>query len=93
LEDGIVSQRVVVVLIFISGENAIHPLPHHLQQRVCRLPPGLVECGRELPCEPYLLIELAHDEQPRITREPPGRIFDDDWFLIQKAQTLRPHTL
>ena len=37
LEDRIVTQRVVIIAVFVAGENAEQPLTQHQQQRVLTL--------------------------------------------------------
>lgn len=78
LEHRIVPQRVVIVLVFIAGKDAVDPLADHRQQRVVGLDPRVGLCGGELPGQPNPLIELPHDEQPGITRQPARGILDDE---------------
>lgn len=92
-KDGVVAKRVVIVLVFVTGDDAVDPLPHHRQQRVVRIAACLMERGGELLGEADPLVKLADQEQPRVARQPTSRDLDDDTLLRMKPQALRPHTL
>jgi hypothetical protein len=86
-------ERVVIVLVLIAGEDAVHPLSHHRQQRVGRLPAAVHERRCELLRHSDPLVELADDEQSRIRGEPPGGVLNNDRFLREKPETFRPDSL
>jgi len=65
-EDGVAAERIVIVLVFVAGDDAEHTRADHLQQRVPGITPRFVQLLRETGCEPSLLIELSKDQQPRI---------------------------
>jgi hypothetical protein len=93
LKDRVVAERVVIVLVFVPGEDAIDPLPDHRQQGVRGLLPAVIERRRELPRQSDPFVKLADDQEPCIRGEPAGRVLDDDRFLTEEAKTLRPHTV
>jgi hypothetical protein len=61
LEDGIGPQGVVIVLVFVIGEDAIDPLSHHAQQGLLGEEgiASVVESGCDLLGELGPLVELA----------------------------------
>ena len=70
LEDGIRSQRIMIVLILVISEDAVDSLPDHAQKRL----PGevgvssIVESSGELLGESDSLVELPHRQEAGIAR-------------------------
>ena len=86
LEDRIRSQRIVIVLILVIGEDAVDPLPDHAQQRLPREGriAAIVESGRELFGESDVLVDLSHGQEAGIAGEWCGRDLDFDGSRRQK---------
>ena len=83
----------MIVLIFVTGEDAVNPLANHREHRVVRISTRAVERGSELLGQTNLLIELPHDKQTGVTRKSAWRVFDIDFVLWTNFETFRPHTL
>jgi hypothetical protein len=64
LEDGVVAQGVVVVLVLVASEDAVHAGPDHLHEGVLREVgvPGVIECFGKGPGQADVLVELADGE-------------------------------
>ena len=78
LEDRIGPERVVVVLVFVIGEDPVDPLADHAQERLLdedRMA-AIVESGDELLNEPERLIELPHRRKPRVVGQGGRRNLD-----------------
>jgi HKD family nuclease/diadenosine tetraphosphate (Ap4A) HIT family hydrolase len=78
LEDRIGAQGVVVVLVFVPGEDAEDAGPDHLQERVLgevRVP-GVVERLGKRPGEPDALVELADGQLPGVAGQLARRRLD-----------------
>ena len=70
-EDGVATQRFVVILILVIGEDAVNPLADHGNKAVSgevRVT-TIVESLGDLPGESDLFVELAHRNQATITGE------------------------
>ena len=68
LENRIAAQHVVVVLVGVVGEDAVHPHSGHLQEGmidVADMSPVRQGFGK-LPCQTDPLVELAERQQPGI---------------------------
>ncbi len=68
LENRIASQHVVVVLVGVVGEDAVHPHSGHLQKGmidVADVPPIRQALGK-LPCQPDPFVKLSERQQPGI---------------------------
>src|SRR5262249_20115150 len=66
LQHGVATERVVVVLVRVAGEDAVDAGPDHLQERVLGevWVAGVVEGVGESPGEPETLVERADGQQP-----------------------------
>ncbi len=69
LEDRIAPQHVVVVLIWVVGQDAVNPHPCHFEERVIDVPNmAPIDQGLcELSGEPDLLVEFPERQQPAVT--------------------------
>ncbi len=71
LEDGVGAEGIVIVLVFVAREDAVHAGADHLQKRVlgeARVA-GVVEGLGEGPGEPDALVELPDGEQTGVAGE------------------------
>jgi hypothetical protein len=71
LEDGVGAQGVVVILVLVAGQDAVHAGSDHLQERVLGEVRGtvIVQGLGESPGQPDALIELADREEPGVAGE------------------------
>jgi len=68
-EDGIATERVVIVLIFVAGENSVDATSDHLQERMIGSASHLVQLSRERRRQAHLFIELPKQQQSRVGGE------------------------
>jgi hypothetical protein len=94
-EDGFGAQGVVVVLIFVAGEDAVEAGTEHFEDGVLDEPgvAGVVEGGSKVPGEAELFVELADREQPGIAAETGIAGLDDDGAVGEKIEEERRRRL
>jgi hypothetical protein len=80
LEDGVVTEGVVVVLVLVACEDALDAATDHLQEAVlCEVRvAGVIEGFGKGPRQADALVELADGEQPGITGELTLGWLDDE---------------
>jgi hypothetical protein len=91
LEDGVGAEGVVVVLVFVAGQDAVDAGPDHLQEGVVGEVgvAGVVEGVGEGPGETDALVELAEGEHSGVAGELTRGGLDDQ-RRAEKVQDLGP---
>ena len=95
LEDGVAPQRIVIVLIFIARQDAVHMHPCHFQICVRQGGPAAVIQQRrgELLGQPQSFVELTNRQQPHIGAQMGLDRLDNDGLLCEKLKCLLPNSL
>ena len=94
LERRVTAERVVIVLVLVVGDDAIHPLPDHRQIGVQNSAPArILQRGGKPLGQSNRLIKLPDRQQPRIARQLSLRDLHFDRLPRQKIEDKRQHTL
>ena len=93
LEDGILSECIVIVLIFVAGDDAKDATAGHLQKGMIGILSRIVQLRRELASEVQLLIEFSKQQHARIGCEMLRDGFNDNRFVSRKSQLRFPNIL
>lgn len=86
LKNRILPQRVMVIVIFITGDDPVDPVAYNRRQRVYRLAPLDLQCGSKLLGCHQLLNELPDKQQFRIARKSTTRISITNAYLRMRFQ-------
>lgn len=92
LKNRILLQRVMVILIFITGDDPVDPVANNRLQRVYRLAPLDLQSGSKLLGLHQLLNELLDKQQFRIARKSTTRIsITNAYSRVRSQDTLTTH--
>ncbi len=92
-EDGVGAEGIVIVLVFVAGQDAVNAKADHLQEAVLGQVgiAGVVQGPGEDSGQPDALVELPDGEQAGIAGQLAGRQLDDE-RRAEEVEDLGPDT-
>ena len=86
LEDRIGPQRVVIILVFVAGDDAEDSLPQDTQGGVLRITARILDQVGKGAGPLKFFVELSEGQQTRIGREFLVDLLDLDWSIFPKPE-------